>query len=201
MLQCIDSDVASTSYYAFFIQMKQLLSCLEMSTITILSMGIGKFASYWWNDPGQSKIKVSCGLISNLVIDPFFFCWAHCHHMLDMMQISAVIQVCYLHQNIFWQQDGAPPHWGKIVRDYWNEEFAGRWFGRNCPLLWPVLNSTRFFLVVLCERRSVCICWGWRWSTHDENHACYPVSSATNASEHVDWIAVWMWLDLLRVHT
>ena len=35
------------------------------------------------------------------------------------------------------QQDGAPPHWGLIVRDFLNETFANRWIGRNGRTPWP----------------------------------------------------------------
>ncbi|KAG8296099.1 hypothetical protein J6590_065086 [Homalodisca vitripennis] len=30
-----------------------------------------------------------------------------------------------------------PPHWGKIVRDYLNDTFPGRWIGRDGPIPWP----------------------------------------------------------------
>ena len=35
------------------------------------------------------------------------------------------------------QQDGAPPRWGLIVRDFLNETFPNRWIGRNGPTPWP----------------------------------------------------------------
>ena len=35
------------------------------------------------------------------------------------------------------QQDGAPPHWGLIVRDFLNETFPNRWIRRNGPTPWP----------------------------------------------------------------
>ena len=35
------------------------------------------------------------------------------------------------------QQDGAPPHWGLIVRNFLNETFPNRWIGRNDPTPWP----------------------------------------------------------------
>ena len=37
------------------------------------------------------------------------------------------------HTNNMFQQDGAPPHWGLIVRDFLNETFPNRWIGRNGP--------------------------------------------------------------------
>ena len=35
------------------------------------------------------------------------------------------------------QQDGAPPHWGLIVRDFLNETFPNQWIGRNGSTAWP----------------------------------------------------------------
>ena len=35
------------------------------------------------------------------------------------------------------QQDGAPPYWGLIVRDFLNETFPNRWIGRNGSAPWP----------------------------------------------------------------
>ena len=35
------------------------------------------------------------------------------------------------------QQDGAPPHYARIVRDFLNERFNNRWIGRGGPVAWP----------------------------------------------------------------
>lgn len=85
------------------------------------------------------KINVWCGLMRDRVIGPFFF-----HEKtitkevyLDMLQIYAVPQISHLQPNILWQQDGAPPHWGKIVREFLNLEFPNRWIGRDGPIQWP----------------------------------------------------------------
>ena len=39
-------------------------------------------------------------------------------------------------QTMIWQQDGAPPHYGRIVRDYLDETFVD-WIGRRCTIEWP----------------------------------------------------------------
>jgi hypothetical protein len=38
---------------------------------------------------------------------------------------------------VIFQQDGAPPHWGRIVRDYLDATFPNRWLGTDGPLAWP----------------------------------------------------------------
>jgi hypothetical protein len=38
---------------------------------------------------------------------------------------------------IYFQQDGAPPHYIEEVREYLNTRFPGRWIGRAAPIAWP----------------------------------------------------------------
>ena len=38
---------------------------------------------------------------------------------------------------LFFQQDGAPPHFVLSVRDYLNEVFPQRWFGKRGSIEWP----------------------------------------------------------------
>jgi hypothetical protein len=40
-------------------------------------------------------------------------------------------------RRIIFQQDGAPPHYSRDVRDYLNLQFPNRWIGRNGPISWP----------------------------------------------------------------
>ncbi|GBN44650.1 hypothetical protein AVEN_47710-1 [Araneus ventricosus] len=63
--------------------------------------------------------------------------------------LFAIPQISHI-PNIFWQQDGAPPHWGKIVRSYLDTQFPQRWIRRDDPLAWPPrspdLTPLDFFL-------------------------------------------------------
>ncbi|KAJ8956081.1 hypothetical protein NQ318_016533 [Aromia moschata] len=40
---------------------------------------------------------------------------------------------------MYFMHDGAPPHFARIVREYLNEQFPGRWIGRgdDVPISWP----------------------------------------------------------------
>ena len=38
---------------------------------------------------------------------------------------------------MYFQHDGAPPHYTRHVRDYLNESFPNRWLGRGGPVAWP----------------------------------------------------------------
>ncbi|KFM70899.1 hypothetical protein X975_03732, partial [Stegodyphus mimosarum] len=42
-----------------------------------------------------------------------------------------------LQPHAFLQQDGAPPHWGAIVRSSLDDHFTGRWIGRGGLIPWP----------------------------------------------------------------
>lgn len=57
--------------------------------------------------------------------------------------------------NIFFQQDGAPPHSTRIVTGYLNETFPERWIGRHGPIRWPArspdLNPLDFFFWGHCK--------------------------------------------------
>lgn len=56
---------------------------------------------------------------------------------------------------IIFQQDGAGPHNARIVTNYLNEQFPGRWMGRYGPIRWPArspdLNPLDFFLWGYCK--------------------------------------------------
>ncbi|KYN15703.1 hypothetical protein ALC57_11999 [Trachymyrmex cornetzi] len=52
--------------------------------------------------------------------------------------------------DIWFQQDGTPPHYSLRVRQYLNEVFPNRWIGRRGYIEWPaqspVLNPLDYFL-------------------------------------------------------
>jgi len=38
---------------------------------------------------------------------------------------------------MYFQHDGAPPHYSRIVREYLHASFPNRWLGRGGPVAWP----------------------------------------------------------------
>ena len=38
---------------------------------------------------------------------------------------------------MYFQHDGAPPHYTRHVREYLNESFPNHWLGRGGPVAWP----------------------------------------------------------------
>ena len=60
-------------------------------------------------------------------------------------------------ETIWWQQDDAPPHYARSVRNYLEEVFNNRWISRRGPIEWPPrspdLNPLDFFLWGYLKRR------------------------------------------------
>lgn len=85
------------------------------------------------------KVNVWCGLLHDRVIGPFFFAEASITSAvyLDMLEQFAFPQIEDLQPDIVLQQDGAPPHWGLVVRAALDDKFPGRWVGRGGPIPWP----------------------------------------------------------------
>ena len=75
----------------------------------------------------------------NQIIGPFIFAETTitANIYLDMLKHDVVPQLEEFQPRVVFQQDGAPPHWGMIVRDFLNETFPNRWIGRNGPTPWP----------------------------------------------------------------
>ena len=39
--------------------------------------------------------------------------------------------------NVIFMQDGAPPHYLLVVRQFLNVAFPNSWIGQECPIAWP----------------------------------------------------------------
>lgn len=104
------------------------------------------------------KINVWAGILGNEIIGPFFIdgnldgpkyiIMLH-NDIVPAMKASAA------RQNIPWadvyfQQDGAPAHYARLVRQYLDIVFPNRWIGRLGPRAWPPrspdLTPLDFFL-------------------------------------------------------
>lgn len=104
------------------------------------------------------KQNVWAGILGNEIIGPFFIDGNLNGSKYIIMlhnQIVPALRASAARQQIHWedlwfQQDGAPAHWSRLVRDYLDLVFPNRWIGRNGPWLWPPrspdLTSLDFFL-------------------------------------------------------
>ncbi|GBL85010.1 hypothetical protein AVEN_42252-1 [Araneus ventricosus] len=85
------------------------------------------------------NVNVWCALSHTEVIGPFFFAETTINSVtyLDMLEMYAVPQMQQHQPDVIFQQDGAPPHWGMIVRDFLDENLPDRWCGRGGLIPWP----------------------------------------------------------------
>lgn len=107
------------------------------------------------------KVNVWAGIIGNTIIGPYFFeenlTGALYLNFLQNTLIHELIRLFPDNLNpntvdntIWFQQDGAPPHYDVNVRNFLNATFPNRWIGRRGPLEWPArspdLTPLDFFL-------------------------------------------------------
>ena len=108
------------------------------------------------------KLNVWAGILGNHVIGPFFLEGnLNGEAYLDLLENQILPYIHdvvdhdpdLLHDELIFQQDGAPPHFVPPVRQFLNDQFPGRWIGRRGPIEWPPrspdLSPLDFFL------------WGW----------------------------------------
>lgn len=88
------------------------------------------------------KLNVWCGIVDGQVIGPHFFNGTVTgRNYLELLrdQLPVLIEDVTLQarQRMWFQQDGAPPHFALVVRDHLNRSFPNRWIGRGGYILWP----------------------------------------------------------------
>lgn len=90
------------------------------------------------------KVNVWAGIVDDYLLGPVFLppimnggsFLSFLRNMLpDLLDDLPLV----IRRNIWFQMDGAPPHFARTVTDYINEVFPNRWIGRghNAPVLWP----------------------------------------------------------------
>jgi transposase len=88
------------------------------------------------------KLNVWAGLFGRQIVGPFFIEGnLTSEKYLDMLQNVIVPEIQNLAApnfgNIWYQQDGAPPHYGHAVREYLDRTFPNKWIGRRGSIEWP----------------------------------------------------------------
>lgn len=104
----------------------------------------------------SEKVNVWCGILKDRIIGPFFF-----NTTLNGARFLVFFQNEFwdavhdlpltYRENLYIQLDGAPIHNAAPVRRWLNENFQGKWIGRNSPFVaWPPrspdLTPLDFFL-------------------------------------------------------
>lgn len=101
------------------------------------------------------SINVWCGILGNQVIGPFFFNGTlNSRRYLDFLEnnLPELLEDVPLAviANLYFQQDGAPPHNAGIVLQYLRQKWDNKVIATNGPVLWPArspdLTPLDFFL-------------------------------------------------------
>jgi transposase len=85
------------------------------------------------------KVVVWGGIWSTGVVGPVFFEGNVTSEKYFQMLENHIIPLLEKHsafRTMIWQQDGAPPHYAQIVRDYLGDTFV-EWIGRRGSVEWP----------------------------------------------------------------
>lgn len=85
------------------------------------------------------KINVWAGMVGNNILGPFFLednLTAELYLQLLQERIVPAVNNLGI-ENVWYQHDGAPCHSARIVSEYLNNTFPGRWIGRTGPIRWP----------------------------------------------------------------
>lgn len=88
------------------------------------------------------KLNVWAGLLGNHKIGPFFIDGNLTSQLyLELLETQIVPTIRNVmgpnYASTFFQQDGAPPHFGRNVREFLNNTFPNRWIGRGGTIEWP----------------------------------------------------------------
>lgn len=131
----------------------------------MLNGEVNRHNSRWWNDTNPfwfreqhtqhpQKINVWLGMMGGRVIGPFFINGnLNAEEYLAMLQqqiVPAIQASVNNFEQIWFQQDGAPPHYGLQVRQYLDNVFPNHWIGRRGSIEWPArspdLSPLDYFL-------------------------------------------------------
>lgn len=94
------------------------------------------------------KVNVWAGIIGNRILGPFFFDGTLTgERYLEFLEFDLIPALAVVYPNpedpdipndsLWYQQDGAPAHFTRPVREYLDSVFPGRWIGRRGPIEWP----------------------------------------------------------------
>lgn len=91
------------------------------------------------NSPG---VSVWAGFSTQGVLGPFFFdANVDGQSYIAMLEENVVPQLRTMRwgrdRDIWWQQDGAPPHFATEARRFVDDTFPARWIGRGGTIAWP----------------------------------------------------------------
>jgi len=88
------------------------------------------------------SVNVWCGLLGNKLIGPFVFdnnLTGNTYEVFLRNELPGLLEDIPLmrRSQMYFQHDGAPPHYTRYVREYLNESYPNHWLGRGGPVARP----------------------------------------------------------------
>jgi len=89
------------------------------------------------------SVNVWCGLLGNKLIGPFVFdnnLTGNTYEVFLRNELPGLLEdiLLMIRSQMYFQHDGAPPHYTRHLREYLNKSFPNRWLGRGGPVAWPL---------------------------------------------------------------
>lgn len=101
-----------------------------------------------------TKVNVWMGIIGHNFIGPFFIngnLTSEVYLELLRGQIIPQLEIIYPNRrNIWFQQDGAPAHFGLEVRQFLDQMFPHQWIGRRGEIEWPARSLISLHWIFIC---------------------------------------------------
>ena len=88
------------------------------------------------------SVNVRCGLLGNKLIGPFVLdnnLTGNTYEVFLRNELPGLLEdmPLMIRSQMYFQHDGAPPHYPRHVREYLNEFFRNSWLGRGGTAAWP----------------------------------------------------------------
>jgi hypothetical protein len=102
------------------------------------------------------SVNIWCGIIGNLLIGPVVLedrltSQRYLRFLQEELPLMLEDVPLLTRQEMWLQQDGAPPNFGRQVTAFLNQHFPDRWIGRGGPVPWPArsqdLSPLDYFLL------------------------------------------------------
>lgn len=100
------------------------------------------------------SVNVWAGLVGDVLVGPYLLPspLTSANYLIFFQEVLPTLLDTvpqHIRRHMWFQHDGAPPHYGRRVRAHLNHVFRHRWIGRGGPVPWPSrspdLNSIDFF--------------------------------------------------------
>jgi len=97
-------------------------------------------------------VNVWCDVLGNNLIGPYVInnnLTGKAYEFFLRNELPCVLEdiPLMIRRQIYFQHDGAPPHYILHVRDYFNESFPNCWLGRGGPIPWPSRSPDLYYYI------------------------------------------------------